>query len=179
MSDNNGFLPGVVLGAILVGLFSSKKENNMTVEYMPPAKPQAPQLPSLPPQMTTMLPSAYVTPINMDDGFFKRIFEKKRTRDISDMVGYQKQASDNMLAIAKNNAEAMKIHMTFAAEVQMVFIRFEHEKTMFSYEEKSAEAMVQKIQLENQVLFFQSKEAEISAKTSELDFEARKRAMEE
>ena len=158
----------------------------MNAEYIPPARPQRPDLPNMPPSMAVGLPSTYVTPVNTNAGVIDRFFDKWKANDIAETVDAQRRASDNMLQIGRNNAEAMKIAMTFSAGVQHVFDTYRHEVKMFEFEELRAEKEIeiisfegQKIQLENQILYWQSKEAEISAEITKLEFEARKKAMEE
>lgn len=162
----------------------------MEIEYIPPQKPSLPNPPSL---MSVGLPSTYVSPVNPNTGFVDRIIEKWKASDVSNIVENQRKASDNMLVIAKNNAEAMKIAMTFSSEVEMVFARHAHERNMFmyaeqreqkdiEYREKEIELLknqVQTVQLDNQIKYWNGKEAEISYEITCMDRDARKRAMEE
>ena len=128
----------------------------MNPEYLPPVKRQAPQMPAMPPQISANLPSAYVTPIDMEAGLWDRLWEKKRIKDVSEMVSYQRKASDDMLVIAENTAKSMKTIMTFGAEVEMVFVRHGHEKAMFSIEERKGEADIVYREKEISVLEFQA-----------------------
>ncbi len=110
--------------------------------------------------------------INSEAGPVSRYFTKRKLNSLIELSAAQAQILANQNSALKSTLEAMELTMTFSSRVQLSFAEMDHQKNMMDIEEKKAKAELQKIQMEN--LLVQNE-----VKLSDLDIQARIRAMEE
>lgn len=147
---------------------------------------ERPKFPEMPPMVSGMVPSTFLRPIDPDTGIFKGWLEKKRVSQLVEITDGQRQIAENLRAIDEANKAVMRSNITFSADVQMVFRRYDHETQMMDKDRTKADLEIERMKMENsklqvecQVLYFNAKEAESSSKIADMEAKARMKAMQQ